>query len=569
MMRSSAKRALFSVVPALLAAWGLAACGSSKSSPTTDGGNSSGSSQGTSSSHGSDQSSSHGSSPHGSSTGAGGDGGKSSSSNHGSSSATGTPDAGIGQSVLTHHNHVNRDGMFIQPTLTKAVAATLVQDTGFTTTTIEGNAYAQPLFVDGGETGTDMLFVATESNNVYALNADTGAQIWTMSAGIAVPNGVFTCGGLNPTGITGAPVIDLPSRTMFFEAATFPNNGPDVKHLIFAVKIDTGAVVSGWPVDVTAAIQGSVTFDDLTQGERGALAIVDGTLYVPFGGRDGDCDPYHGWVVAVPIDDPTKVSNWSTTLPRGGIWAQGGVSSDGTAVYVATGNTSSGVAGMWGGGEGIVRFAAGTALGQPTGYFAPTNWLALDDSDLDLGAAPVLFSLPGSTPEHLAISFGKDGDAYLVDPNNLSGVGSALGATGGNAYSLTAGNGDIITAPAVYTTATATYVAYKASGSHCTTGSGSLATLKIVPGNPPTLAGSWCANGGNGSPIVTTTDGQSNAIVWNIGSKLMGFDGDTGATIFSGGGVSLPSIQTWMAPIVAKGRFFVFGNNSVVALKPM
>ena len=46
--------------------------------------------------------------------------------------------------------------------------------------------------------------------------------------------------------------------------------------------------------------------------------------------------------------------------------------------------------------------------------------------------------------------------------------------------------------------------------------------------------------GGRGSPFVTSTDGTNNVIVWGIGSegdqRLRGWDGDTGAPVFSGGG---------------------------------
>jgi hypothetical protein len=582
MMRAYSGRVVLLAV--VVAGVGLA-CGSSKSSDTEDGGNETSTSsnpggsthsstRGTQGSTGTSTTSASGGSTT-SSTGDGGGGGSSSGSGSGSSSSS----SGVGSaaaSVLTYHNNLNRNGMYVEASLTKAVAATLVQDTGFTAAAnppLSGqNIYAQPLFVDGGASGTDLLFIATESNNVYALDAKTGAQVWTMNAGIPVPNSALSCGGLNPTGITGAPVIDFASRTIFFDAATFPNNGPNVKHFIFALSIDTGALKSGWPVDVTAKVKTAqvTTFDDQTHGERGALAILNGTLYVPFGGRDGDCNPYHGWVTAIPIDDPTTVSSWATTLEGGGVWAQGGVSSDGTDIYVATGNTFGGTSsGMWGGGEGIVRFLGGTTItSTPASFYAPTDWLTLDGNDADLGSAPVLFTLAGSTPSKLAISFGKDGNAYMVGTGQLNGVGYAIGGSGTTYSSFPASSGGIITAPALYTTPTATYVAYKGNSQHCTTGGGGdLSVLKITPGSPPSLSGSWCANGGNGSPIVTTTDGTNNAVVWNISGKLMGFDGDSGATIFNGGSVNLPGINTWMAPIEAKGRFIIAGNGNVIALK--
>jgi hypothetical protein len=40
---------------------------------------------------------------------------------------------------------------------------------------------------------------------------------------------------------------------------------------------------------------------------------VGTNVYVPFGGLDGDCDTYYGWVVGVPINNPTIVMAWATT----------------------------------------------------------------------------------------------------------------------------------------------------------------------------------------------------------------------------------------------------------------
>ena len=75
------------------------------------------------------------------------------------------------------------------------------------------------------------------------------------------------------------------------------------------------------------------------QNERGALIIVKDMLYVPYGGHYGDCGQYHGWVVGVSLSDPTEVVAWATRAQAGGIWAPGGIASDGTSLFVATGNT--------------------------------------------------------------------------------------------------------------------------------------------------------------------------------------------------------------------------------------
>ena len=151
--------------------------------------------------------------------------------------------------------------------------------------------------------------------------------------GVAVPTSDLPCGDINPLGITGTPIVDLPSRTLFFDAMTTPDNGTTKKHLIYALNVDTGTTNSGWPVDVNAtAKSGSTVFTSVTQNERGALAIFYGTnLYVPYGGHYGDCGTYYGWLVGVPLlNQPIQCHRLGHAADGGGSWAVGGVASDGS-----------------------------------------------------------------------------------------------------------------------------------------------------------------------------------------------------------------------------------------------
>ena len=85
--------------------------------------------------------------------------------------------------VTQHHNHDSRDGLYIDPAFTQASAANVTRDTNFNGT-IVGNVYAQPLYIEGGPSGP-MVIAVTESNNVYALNATTGAIVWQRNVGTA------------------------------------------------------------------------------------------------------------------------------------------------------------------------------------------------------------------------------------------------------------------------------------------------------------------------------------------------------------------------------------------------
>jgi outer membrane protein assembly factor BamB len=503
----------------------------------------------------------------------------------GSSSEGGTPpdggavpggDASVsvdaGESELMHHKTLDRKGMYIQPALTKAAVtgandAGLKLDTTFVATLPDPNdsVYAQPLYVDRAGTGPDLVIVATEADNVYALDATSGAQVWVQNLGAPVPLANLPCGNIDPVGITGTPVIDPVTRTIFVDAEILAAGGVP-KHEVFGLAVDTGAIRTGWPVDVTSVA--TPLFSSPNQGERGALTVLGGAVYVPYGGRYGDCAPYRGRVVGISISDPSQVQNWATAASAGGAWGPSGISSDGFNLFVATGNTQG--ATTWGGGEAVLRLAPGS-FATPA-YWAPPNWHDLDNSDLDIGGVgPVLLDLPGSTPQQLAIAFGKDGNAYLLDRNNLGGISPALGSKSGSYQSAHVATAEIITAPVIYTTATATYVALRGPGALCTGGtSGDLMALKITPGSPPTITGSWCASAGAGSPIVTTSDGQADAIVWQTGAdgdnRLHAFDGDTGAAIsFPGSSAVVKKMRRYNAPIAAKGRIFVAADRTVAA----
>ena len=274
-----------------------------------------------------------------------------------------------------------------------------------------------------------------------------------------------------------------------------------------------------------------MTFTSLVQNQRAALGLVNGVVYVPYSGHFGDCGTYHGWVVGVRINNPSSVTAWATTAIGGGIWGHGGVASDGTNMFVVTGNTFS-TGGTWGGGEAIIRLQAGPIFsGNPTDYWAPTNWLALDNGDTDLGGCgAVLIDVPGATPSQLVLALGKDGNAYLLNRNNLGGVIAPVASA--SVDGVIRGQ-----SAATYRTSQATYFVFRA-------GCSAVSAHRITATNPPTMVPAWSlSQSGQGSPWVTTTDGTNKAIVWVVGSeggdqRLHGYNGDTGAVVYAGGGAN-------------------------------
>ena len=461
--------------------------------------------------------------------------------------------------VTEHHNHDSRDGLYVDPAFTFAAAAALKRDTNFDGT-ISGNVYAQPLYIEGGPGGRAMVIAVTESNNVYELDAASGKVIWQDHVGVPVPTANLPCGDINPLGITGTPIVDLASRTLFLDAMTTPDLGTSKRHLIYALNVDTGTTNAGWPVNVNSnAVSGTNLFNSIYQNERGALAIVSNIVYVPYGGHAGDCGPYHGWLVGVPENNPTTVMAWATTNTGGGMWAVGGPASDGSNPFIATGNTF-GAGTIWGGGEAIIRFETGPLFSNATNdYWVPTNWPALDTGDTDLGGSgALLVDVPGATPSKLVVSLGKDGNAYLLNRTNLGGISLPLAQ-------LHISSGPIIQAAATYQTTQGTYVV-------CCGNTTSLVAFRINAASPPTITSAWTVSqNGRGSPFVTSTDGTNNVIVWGIGSegnqRLQGFNATNGAVIFAGGGANelMAGTRRFNTAIAARGRIYAANANKVYA----
>lgn len=452
--------------------------------------------------------------------------------------------------VTQEHNHLSRDGLYIDPVFTPANAANLTRDLGFDGS-FSGNVYAQPLYIEGGPNGPVVIAV-TESNNVYALNANDGSIVWQRNLGPAVSSGL-PCGNIDPLGISGTPAVDLASRALFIDAMI---DGPTKKHFVYSLNVDTGATNPGWPVDLNAtATFNDITFTSLVENERGGLAVVNGVVYVSFSGHAGDCGTYHGWVVGIQINNPSVVMAWATDAIGGGVWGHGGVASDGTNMFVVTGNTFN-TNQVWGGGEAVIRLQPGPIFSD---YWAPTNWFNLDQGDTDLGGvSATLVDVPGATPSQLVLALGKDSKAYLLNRNSLGGVSEPIAST--NLPSAVRGQ-----SAATYRTGLGTYFAFH-------TENNAVAAYKVTATSPPTIVSGWSmSQNGLGSVFVTSTDGTNNVIVWAAGGggdqRLHAYDGDTGTVIYSGGGANemMTGTRKWNTGIVARGRIYYPADNKIYA----
>ena len=300
-------------------------------------------------------------------------------------------------------------------------------------TAVTGQVYGQPLVVGG------TLVAVTEADNVYGINVATGAVLWSRNVGSPVAPWA-TCGDLTPQiGITGSPVYDPATRSVFFLAKVA--DGPH--YYMHSVNPATGADRSGWPIAITGAPTNDPahSFNASTALQRPGLLLLDGTVYAGFGSL---CDqgPYVGYVAGVKTATPAMATLWSTAAGtsngEAAIWQSGGgLISDGPGrIIVATGNGDDPARGPGtrppgGLGDSVVRLQVnGDGSLTAKDFFSPDNNAQLSAGDTDLGSAGPL-ALPDGfgTAAHpnLLVQGGKDGRVFLLDRGNLGGMGQGPG----------------------------------------------------------------------------------------------------------------------------------------------
>jgi outer membrane protein assembly factor BamB len=459
--------------------------------------------------------------------------------------------------VLERSGNPRRDGHFVQTFLTRVSAAQMALEPNFHPT-FNGDMWASPLFMQNGPGGSGAFFVVTTTNDVYAFDEFTGAQLWTRNVGQpAMLNGPNApCGSIHPLGIIATPVIDAQARTIFLAAAVGSATAIE-RQEVHALSVDDGTERPGWPIDVAARFG----FDPQPANPRSALSLVNGIVYVAYGGHFGDCGLYQGRVIAIDSTDPTNAAMWVTGGLGEAVWAPGGMPSDGNGVIAVTGNRHMG-SGAHQDSEQVTR-VTGMAVVNRTDddIFYPANWQTMDAMDLDLGCNnAILVDVPGAKPSNLVVSISKDGHFYVLDRAHFGGLAGQLVD-----FKVAAPAMSISTAPTAYKTPLGVRVAFTVTGMSvgCPSGGGSSMVLSVLlrPGAPTKPVLAWCAPiAGDGAVITTSTTGMNESIVWYMsGDKqatLQGVDGDTGKPVFTGT-EACGVIQKWTSPIAVNGRIIV------------
>jgi len=346
--------------------------------------------------------------------------------------------------MLTWHNDTARTGQNLQETILTPSNVNVAKFGKIFSYPVDGEIFGQPLFVFNvtiPNKGTfNVVYVATENDSVYAFDADgvNSNPLWqdvfiNPSKGITpIPcqdtGSEPDCPYEPVIGISGTPVIDPITGTMYLVAAT-KENGKYVQRL-HALDITNGAEKFGGPVVIKAAVKGTgagsvnghLSFSALHENQRPGLLLLNGVVYLGWASY-GDIIPFHGWVLGYNAATLARVAVFNSTRngSDGGVWQSGGAfSADPSGhIFLQTGNGTFDVnSGGIDYGDSFLKFNARNLT--VADYFTPYNQGDLDTKDLDLGSGAGLIvpKQSGKFPNEI-ISAGKQGVIYVVNRSNM------------------------------------------------------------------------------------------------------------------------------------------------------
>ena len=483
--------------------------------------------------------------------------------------------------VVTYHNNLARDGTNTQEyALTTSSVKTATFGKLFSCP-VDGAAYTQPLWVPGlsvASTLRNTIFVATEHDSVYAFDADASPclQLWRVNlldavhggtAGeMPVPTGDVGSGFqdiLPEIGVTGTPVIDLASGTLYVVSKS---EGPvGIFHQrLHAMDLITGDEKFAGPITIAASVPGTgdgsvggvLSFDLRDQGQRGALTLVNGTVYIVWASHE-DHDPYHGWLLGYDAGTLAQVAVFNTDPngSRSGIWMSGGapaVDASGS-LYLSTGNgTFDGNSGTPPNNDfGDTVMKVGTSPGLAlVDWFTPFNQAFLDGQDADLGSSGVVI-LPdqNSGTAHLLVAGGKEGKLYLLNRDAMGNYCAACTTTDTNILQSFLATQAIFGTPAfwqnkLYVGGTSDFLSLFAfdatTGNFNTVASSRSATSFQFPGPTPSVS----------------AQGASGGVLWAIDSSGYGVPSQfgTGPAILRAYDAANLASELWNSSQAANNR---------------
>ncbi|MGH6657156.1 MAG: PQQ-binding-like beta-propeller repeat protein [Actinocrinis sp.] len=377
---------------------------------------------------------------------------------------------------------------------------------------LDGAVYGQPLVVGG------RIFAATENDTVYALNRSTGAVLWSAHLGSPEPLSALPCGDIGPLGITSTMVYDPGTNRLFTVAELLGGT-----HTLVGVNADTGTVEMQVPIEPPLG-------DAIAYQQRAALTLLNGRIYVPYGGLFGDCGNYIGQVVSVTTAGSDPQSYAVPTAREAGIWGPGGGVVDGSGNLLYASGNGAAVSGTYDGSDSVIKLSP--AL-QRLDFFAPSDWATQNGGDADLG------SMTPALVGQYVYEDGKTGNGYVLQANALGGVGGQVGelANTCETFGAAAVVGNTVYLPCV---------------------TGPQAVTISSAGTPTQLWKSIVP--AEGSPVV------GGGAVWTMdynGGELYALDPATGATKAQ---IQIGRAPNFASPTLVGDQVFVGTLNGVVAV---
>ncbi len=444
-----------------------------------------------------------------------------------------TPVAGQAVNVLTQHNDLARTGantseIILTPGNVKSPTFTkLFSDT------VDGQVYAQPLYVANLSLSNglrNVVFVGTESNSVYAFDADTaGITYWHKNFGAPYSP---SCPDLSPVvGISGTPVIDLSTGTLYVDTKLAA--GPAQK--LHALDITTGNEKFGGPITVSASL-----FNASVEHQRPGLLLLNGVLYVGFGSHC-DAGSYHGFVLGYNATNLSHLYTFNVTPTgsQGAVWSGGMAPAADTNgdIYIMTGNgTFDGTANY---GESMIKLSPSLEV---VDYATPSDYTSLNNGDTDFGSGgPVLL------PTHYVVGIGKDGILCLTDTGNMGHVGNFV-----QSFPAQSGGDTVGKSPVYWQGPSKQYLFVLHSGSPTKSFAFTGTNFNTTPQGTSSFSfGDRCGG------ISLSANGTTNGILWEVGddSILRAYDAVNFPNLLWSG--SLGTYVKMTCPTIANGKVYL------------
>jgi len=490
--------------------------------------------------------------------------------------------------VVTYKNDLARSGQNLTETL---LTLANVNSSSFALRRllpVDGKVDAQPLYlarlaVQGAT--HNVVFVATESDSVYAFDPDSGATLWHVSllaAGESMSD-THGCDQVTPMiGVTATPVIDrgAGAHGVIFVVAMSKDAAANYHQRLHALDVTSGAEVFGGPVEIAAsypASGGTTAFDPGQYEERAALLLLNGTIYASF---TSHCDgqPYSGWIIAYNETTLARTAVLDVAPNSSGgpaIWmAGGGPAADAAGnVYLLTANgafeTALDANGFPSGhdyGNSFLKLATAGGTLTVADYFAMYNEVDESNGDTDLGSGGAML-LPdltdsGGTVRHLMVGAGKDGNLYVVNRDSMG----KFNPTTNNIWQELPGalSGGIFSTPTWFNST----LYYGPVGGNLLAFSVTNARLAAAPSSMSATSFAY-----PGTAPAVSANGTTNAIVWahenSSPAVLHAYDaGNLAHELYnssqaSGGRDQFGAGNKFITPTIADGKVFVGTQNGV------